>query len=64
MKQVAVGKIAELLEEEWAKWVDLDALSRGCQSQLETSRGIIEGLDFSERLDTLLEAAKKKLAPE
>ncbi|KND93383.1 Lipase 1 [Tolypocladium ophioglossoides CBS 100239] len=63
-EQVAAGKLAELLEEPWAKNVDFDVLGRGCDGQLKISRAIIESNDFSSRLDAVIAAAKKKLAPD
>ncbi|PNY28628.1 Lipase 1 [Tolypocladium capitatum] len=62
-KQVAAGKLAELLKEPWAK-IDFDVMGRGCDGQLKISRAIIESNDFSSRLDAVISAAKKKLASE
>lgn len=61
--QVAVAKLAALTEEfSWAGDYDWDTLGRGCDGQLQSSRDIIESKDFSDNLDKVVDAAKKKLA--
>ncbi|KAF2429956.1 hypothetical protein EJ08DRAFT_589813 [Tothia fuscella] len=38
-------------------------LTRGCEGQLEISEKILDSSDFSARINSLLESAKRKLAP-
>lgn len=60
---VAAKLIAEVDKEyAWAKEVDWDSLSRGCEGQIEWSKSLATSQDFSTNLDRVLEAAKKKLA--
>ncbi|CCT67685.1 uncharacterized protein FFUJ_14670 [Fusarium fujikuroi IMI 58289] len=57
-----VGKVAEMKGEPWAKGWDWDAASRGCLGQLQYSKNIINTDEFSERIDSMIEATKKKLS--
>ncbi|KAH6949082.1 SGNH hydrolase-type esterase domain-containing protein, partial [Fusarium avenaceum] len=57
-----VGKVAEMKGEPWAKGWDWDASARGCLGQLKASKDIINSNEFSQRLDSVIQAAKKKLA--
>ena len=59
-----VGKVAEMKGEPWAKGWDWDASSRGCLGQLKVSKDIINSDEFSQRLDSVIQAAKKKLSSE
>lgn len=63
--QTQVAKAAILLNPayEWltAK-VDWDAISRGCDGQLDHTGGLIDGLEFTSSLSKLIEHAKLKLA--
>jgi hypothetical protein len=45
----------------WAKDFDWDALSRGCEGQIEFSKSLATSDTFGTKLDALLTAAKKKL---
>lgn len=45
----------------WAKDFDWDALSRGCEGQIDFSKSLATSDTFGTNLDTLLTAAKKKL---
>lgn len=45
----------------WAKDFDWDALSRGCEGQIEFSKSLATSDTFGKNLDALLTAAKKKL---
>jgi hypothetical protein len=45
----------------WAKDFDWDALSRGCEGQIEFSKSLATSATFGANLDALLTAAKKKL---
>jgi hypothetical protein len=64
--QAAKAKLIALADEQyaWAKDWDWDRLSRGCGGQIEHTRALIQGNDFSKKLDQVLTAAKKKLAKE
>ncbi|KAF5619593.1 lipolytic G-D-S-L family [Fusarium tjaetaba] len=57
-----VGKVAEMKGEPWAKGWDWDAASRGCLGQLQYSKNIINDDEFSKRIDSMIEATKKKLS--
>ncbi|KAE8332768.1 fibronectin type III domain protein [Aspergillus sergii] len=46
----------------WAETFDWDSLGYGCEGQLTRTRNIIDGDAFSIRLDSVIEAAKEKLA--
>ncbi|KAB8211919.1 fibronectin type III domain protein [Aspergillus parasiticus] len=46
----------------WAETFDWDSLGYGCEGQLTRTRNIIDGDAFSIRLDSIIEAAKEKLA--
>lgn len=48
-------------ESELAKWLDLDAVSRGCETQLERTQGLIDSDAFSRSLDSVIDGAKQKL---
>lgn len=61
--QVTVAKLSALTNEfSWAADYDWDTLGRGCDGQLQFSRDIIDSKDFSDGLDKIVDAAKKKLA--
>ncbi|KAL6885245.1 carbohydrate esterase family 3 protein [Trichoderma longibrachiatum] len=61
--QVSVAKSAALDKKfDWAGDYDWDALGRGCDAQLDRSQQIIDSRQFSDSLDSLLAAAKQKLA--
>lgn len=62
--QVNIGKIASEFDKkyEWAAGLDWDALGRGCVGQLKRTGSLIESDSFSKSLDSVLDAAKKKLA--
>jgi hypothetical protein len=45
----------------WAKDFDWDALSRGCEGQIEFSKSLATSTTFGTNLDALLTAVKKKL---
>lgn len=62
--QATVGKFADLIGEPWAEGWDWEAGARGCDGQLKYSREIINSAKFSSSLDSMLEAAKKKLTSE
>ncbi|KAF5635566.1 integrin alpha n-terminal [Fusarium sp. NRRL 25303] len=64
--QAARAKLIALADEQyaWAKDWDWDRLARGCGGQIQYTRSLIQGNDFSKRLDQVLTAAKKKLAKE
>ncbi|KAF4990980.1 hypothetical protein FDECE_14187 [Fusarium decemcellulare] len=62
--QSKVGKFAELISEPWAKGWDWEASARGCLGQLQVSKDIINSDDFAKKLDSVIEAAKKKLSSE
>ena len=61
--QVLVAKAAALanLEYGWMADIDWDALARGCDGQLEHTNRLINGDAFSQSLDNVIAAAKKKL---
>ncbi|EEP82612.1 predicted protein [Uncinocarpus reesii 1704] len=67
--QVAIAK-AEALKKsqsddgkfDWAKSFDWDALGRGCQGQLDHTQSLINSKAFSDKIDSVLKAAKAKLA--
>ncbi|KAK2761656.1 hypothetical protein FQN54_001484 [Arachnomyces sp. PD_36] len=62
-EQVEVAKAAAFDKEfAWAFDFDWDSLGRGCEAQLAHSRSLIDGEDFSKKLDEVLEATKPKLA--
>lgn len=48
---------------DWAKDYDFTRLGRGCANQLARSGSKIVSSEFSSSLDTVLNAAKAKLAP-
>ncbi|KAG2019298.1 hypothetical protein GB937_005212 [Aspergillus fischeri] len=48
----------------WAANFDWDSLGHGCEKQLARTRDIIAGDTFSRSLDSVIEAAKKKLSPD
>jgi hypothetical protein len=64
--QVNIGKIASEFDKkyEWAAGLDWDALGRGCAGQLKRTGSLIASESFSKSLDSVLDAAKKKLAKE
>jgi hypothetical protein len=63
--QVTVAKLAALDKNfDWAGGYDWDALGRGCDAQLDRSQAIIDSPQFSSSLDSVLSAAKGKLASE
>jgi hypothetical protein len=65
-QQVNIGKIASEFDKkfEWAAGLDWDALGRGCAGQLKRTASLVESDSFSKSLDSVLDAAKKKLAKE
>ncbi|OAR01499.1 hypothetical protein LLEC1_05006 [Akanthomyces lecanii] len=63
--QVAVAKLLALDRNfAWAKDYDWDLLGLTCEEQLDRTRSIIDSDSFRNDLDTLIQAAKAKLAPE
>ena len=62
--QVTTGQLAKIAAEPWAQGIDFDTLGRGCGRQLQATEDFINGQEFSDRLDSLLSATKKKLAKE
>ncbi|KAF4436965.1 integrin alpha n-terminal [Fusarium austroafricanum] len=62
--QAAEAKVIAEVDKDysWAKSVDWDSLSRGCQGQIDFSKSLANSEDFSKKLDDVLTAAKKKLA--
>jgi hypothetical protein len=63
-EQGLVGSVAALFEEEWAQGISWEDASRGCDEQLNRSDEIIASPDFANKVDKLIQDAKKKLAPE
>ncbi|KAJ6439023.1 Lipase 1 [Purpureocillium lavendulum] len=62
-EQVSAAKLAALDKNfDWAADYDWDALGRGCEGQLARSQALIESPSFSQKLDAVLDASKKKLA--
>ncbi|KAK4198547.1 hypothetical protein QBC40DRAFT_308196 [Triangularia verruculosa] len=63
-EQAAAAKLIAEVDKEyaWAKEVDWDSLSRGCEGQIEWSKSLATSQAFSTNLDAVLTAAKKKLA--
>jgi hypothetical protein len=59
-----VGKIAELMEEPWAEWIDWEKYGRGCDVQVDYTNSLIDGVHFNAQLDDVIRAARSKLAPE
>lgn len=55
---------AENEEFGWAKDYDWDRLGRGCDEQLDRSQNIISSPSFSSSIDSVLSAAKTRIAPE
>lgn len=49
-------------EDSYFNNLDIDALTRTCDSQLTHSEGLVASPEFSKRIDALISAAKKKLA--
>ncbi|KAL6864240.1 SGNH hydrolase-type esterase domain-containing protein [Trichoderma novae-zelandiae] len=63
--QVAIAKLSALDKNfAWARDYDWDSLGRGCEGQMDRSLTMINSGLFSARLDSLLNSAKKKLAPD
>lgn len=64
--QVKTAKAASQLDPKfaWASSVDWDSLGVGCAGQLAQTQAIIEGSEFSKSLDSVISAAKSKLASE
>ena len=64
--QVNQAKTAALANQDytWAETFDWDSLGYGCDGQLTRTKNIIDGDAFSMRLDSVIEAAKEKLASE
>ncbi|OBT40677.1 hypothetical protein VE00_08681 [Pseudogymnoascus sp. WSF 3629] len=64
-EQVAIAKLAAEADEQygWAKDIDWDALGLGCDGQILRTRIIASGVTFQNSLDSVVAAAKKKLAP-
>ncbi|EPS26948.1 hypothetical protein PDE_01888 [Penicillium oxalicum 114-2] len=62
--QVKTAKAASQLDPKfaWASSVDWDSLGVGCAGQLAQTQAIIEGSEFSKSLDSVISAAKSKLA--
>ncbi|KAL9572343.1 hypothetical protein ACKAV7_003544 [Fusarium commune] len=62
--QAAEAKVIAEVDKQyaWAKGWDWDSLSRGCVGQIQHTRALMRGQDFSKNLDQVLTAAKKKLA--
>lgn len=64
-EQVAVAKAAALKEGiDWAQDFDWDATGRGCEAQLEHTQELIDSSSFSSSIDSVINSAQKKLAPE
>lgn len=64
-QQELVADISSKMKEYgWLKNFDLERLGRGCEAQLARSESIIASEEFSSRLDSVLNAAKEKLADE
>ncbi|KAJ4169629.1 hypothetical protein NW754_005781 [Fusarium falciforme] len=59
-----IGKIASWKGDKWANAWDWNKYSRGCEGQLKVSENIIRRDEFGNRLDTMIEAAKRKLSPD
>jgi len=47
----------------WLSNINWDNLALGCEAQLARSKQLIEGHEFSDKLNAVLSAAKSKLAP-
>ena len=63
-EQVAAGKIAAKTKEfKYFDKVDWDNLGRGCPGIIDLTTQLVRSDEFKGRLDKVLEAAKKKLAP-
>ena len=64
-EQVVVAEAAAQTEEfAWAKDFDFATLGRGCAAQLDHTATTISSSKFSQDLDKVLDAAKRKLAQE
>lgn len=64
-EQVAVAKAVAFKEGiDWAQDFDWDATGRGCEAQLELTKALIDSSTFSASIDSVINAAKAKLAPE
>lgn len=64
--QQAVDKLKNVKGFKWAEKFDFDTMSRGFEGpggQLVRSERLIAGKDFSQSLDSVISAAKAKLAP-
>jgi hypothetical protein len=62
-----VGKAASIAEPEKYKFIkdfDWTGLDRGCDGQLATTENIIDGPEFSKKLDSIIRAAQSKLSRE
>ncbi|KAL6229677.1 SGNH hydrolase-type esterase domain-containing protein [Aspergillus navahoensis] len=66
--QVTVAKLDEIRKfimgekYSWSDIADWEVLGRGCDGQLDHTQSIIDSSDFSKNIDSVLEAAKGKLA--
>jgi hypothetical protein len=63
--QAVLAELADYSEENW-DWVDnfdFESAGIGCEAQLQTSEILAGGKEFAQTLDSLLWAAKAKLAP-
>lgn len=47
----------------WISDVDWNKLALGCEAQLARSKQLVDGKEFSDKLNAVLSAAKSKLAP-
>lgn len=59
------AKAANLVDKklEWAKDYDFEALSRGCDNQLNHYKALLDSRQFVDSLFLLILSAKQKLAP-
>ena len=64
--QAEVARLASERDNRFAalKGVDFSTVARGCEGQLDHTDAIINSDEFSRKLDSVIEASKKKLAPE
>lgn len=64
----AAKSTAEGASGTWASFVDWSSLEKsvtmGCDGQLKATEALIDGDDLSSKLDSVLDAAKEKLADE
>ncbi|KAJ4415694.1 hypothetical protein N0V82_007187 [Gnomoniopsis sp. IMI 355080] len=63
--QVAVAKAVAFKEGiDWPQDFGWDATGRGCEAQLELTQALIDSSSFSSSIDSVINAAKVKLAPD